>query len=261
MIGTLRYELLYKPPFAWDELLNFIAGRVVRGVEVREGDIYRRTVRLQDKTGVLSAYPLREQNTLVVELSASLAGITVPVLAQVKQLFDLDADPIAITERLGEIAVTCPGLRVPGAFDGFEMTVRAILGQQISVKAATTLAGRFAVAFGTPLETSFEGLTHVFPTPERIVGETVDTIAQLGIIGTRAKSILALSEAVATGTIALTPGGDIPETITRLKALPGIGDWTAQYIAMRALRDPDAFPHTDLGVYKALQTTKPKVAL
>ncbi len=260
-MGILRYGLPYKPPLAWQELLAYVIGRAGRGAEMRDGDVYRRTVRMDDKTGVVSAGLLAQRNALFVELSPSLAGVMVPVLARVKQLFDLDADPVAVAERLGDLAANCPGLRVPGAFDPFEMTVRAILGQQISVKAATTLAGRFTVAFGTPIETPYAGLTHLYPTPERVAGETVDRIAALGIVGARARSILSLASAVADGTVRLTPGGNVAETTAKLKTLPGIGEWTAQYVAMRALGDPDAFPHTDLGLYKALGTTNPKETL
>jgi len=176
-------------------------------------------------------------------------------------LFDLDTDPAPIAERLGDLAAPLPGLRVPGAFDPFEMTVRAILGQQVSVKAATTLAGRFATAFGTPAETPYPELTHLFPTPERISEESIDSVAALGIVGARAKSILALANAVASGAVSLTPTGDFAEATAALKTLPGIGEWTAQYVAMRSFRDPDAFPHTDLGLYKALGTTNPKETL
>ncbi|MBC7806375.1 MAG: helix-turn-helix domain-containing protein [Akkermansiaceae bacterium] len=260
-MDVLRYELPYKPPLGWQELLAYVTGRAGHGAEARDGDVYRRTVRMNDKTGTISVGPAAGRDALVVELSPSLAGVMVPVLARVKRLFDLDADPVAITERLGDLAAGCPGLRVAGAFDPFELTVRAILGQQVSVKAATTLAGRFVMAFGTPVETPYVGLTHLHPTPERVTQETVDSIAALGIVRARAKSILALANAVATGTVSLTPGGDIAETTQKLKTLPGIGEWTAQYIAMRALGDPDAFPHTDLGLYKALGTTNPKDTL
>lgn len=260
-LEVLRYELPFQPPFAWPALLEFVAGRTVRGVETRDGSVYRRTVRMKDKIGVVSVGLATERDALVVELSPSLAGVMVPVLARVKRLFDLDADPVAIAARLGELAEDCPGLRVPGAFDPFEMTIRAILGQQVSVKAATTLAGRFAAAFGTPIETPFTELTHLFPTPERVTEETVDGVAALGIVGARAKSILSLANAVAAGDVSLQPGGDIEETTAKLKSLPGIGEWTAQYVAMRALGDPDAFPHTDLGLYKALGTTSPKAVL
>jgi AraC family transcriptional regulator of adaptative response / DNA-3-methyladenine glycosylase II len=143
-------------------------------------------------------------------------------------------------------------LRVPGAFDGFEVAVRAVLGQQVSVAAARTLAGRFAAAFGDALATPFAELTTVFPLPQRIASLRVDRIARLGVIAARAKSIIALARALAEGRLVLAPGVDIEATLERLRGLPGVGEWTAQYIALRALGWPDAFPHTDLGVMRAL---------
>ena len=260
---TLTCELTYRPPFDWTELLHFTAGRSIRGVETSEDNRYLRTVRLKNRTGwiVVSPSEKAEKNTLRVELSASLAPALAPIISHVKRLFDLDAEPLAISERLGSLAEDNPGLRLPGAFDGFEMAVRAILGQQVSVKAATTLAGRLATRFGDPIETPFPALTHLPLTAERIALSDVAEIASLGIVTARAKSILALANEVAKGKIVLEPGVDLEETKTRLKALPGIGEWTSQYIAMRALGDPDAFPHTDLGIYKALNETNPKRVL
>ena len=198
---------------------------------------------------------------LRVEVSLSLAPALLPTLSRVKRLFDLNADPCQIAERLGPLAAAHPGLRVPCAFDGFEMAVRAILGQQISVKAATTLAGRFAAAFGEPLATPFPLLTHLAPPPECVAGLEVEQLTGLGIVTARAKSILALAQASAEGRIALQPGANVEPTLTRLRALPGIGEWTAQYIAMRALAWPDAYPHTDLGLLKALGETDPQRVL
>ncbi|MBC8142177.1 MAG: helix-turn-helix domain-containing protein, partial [Armatimonadetes bacterium] len=257
----LSYELPYKPPLARRELLDYVAGRAVLGVETRHGDTYRRTVAVGGKTGYLSATFAPERNALLLELSPSLAGASVVCVKQIKRLFDLDTDPAPIAQRLGELAAPRPGLRVPGAFDPFELVVRAILGQQVSVKAATTLTGRFATAFGTPIDTPYPELSHLFPTPERVARETVDTIAALGIVGARARSILALANAVVTGAVSLSPTGDTTDATAALKTLPGIGEWTAQYVAMRAFGDPDAFPHTDLGLYKALGTTNPKESL
>jgi AraC family transcriptional regulator of adaptative response / DNA-3-methyladenine glycosylase II len=176
----------------------------------------------------------------------------------VKRLFDLTADPQRIACHLGSLALGCPGLRVPGAFDGFEMAVRAIIGQQVSVKAATTLAGRFNAAFGEPTVDMPDALTHFAPTPERIASTDVDELARLGILPARARSIIALANAVATAAVTLEPSADVDQTLAKLKELPGIGDWTAQYIAMRALSWPDAFPHTDLGIFKALGDTNPR---
>jgi AraC family transcriptional regulator, regulatory protein of adaptative response / DNA-3-methyladenine glycosylase II len=145
-----------------------------------------------------------------------------------------------------------PGIRVPGAFDGFEVAVRAILGQQVTVAAARTVAGRFAAALGDPVETPFAALTTVFPTAARVANMATGLIARLGMPAARARTVIALARSVADGDLVLTPHTDIETTLDRLKALPGIGEWTAQYIAMRALAWPDAFPHTDLGIMKAL---------
>ena len=211
--------------------------------------------------GWIAVSPLPGRYALRIELSASLAPVLRPTLARVKRLFDVAADPIEIASHLGPLAATRPGLRVPGAFDGFDMATRAILGQQVSVRAATTLSGRFAAAFGAPITTPFSSLTHLAPSADRVAETDLSEITVLGILPSRAKSILALARAVADGQIVLEPGHDVEDTMIRLKSLPGIGEWTAQYIAMRALAWPDAFPHTDLGLVRALGTRTPKQAL
>jgi AraC family transcriptional regulator of adaptative response / DNA-3-methyladenine glycosylase II len=183
------------------------------------------------------------------------------ILERIKRLFDLQADPAAIHAALGELAAPRPGLRVPGAFDGFEMAVRAILGQQITVVGARTLAGRVVRHFGTPVSTPHAGLTHLFPTPRRMASASVDEIGKLGITGQRAKTLIALAQALDSGRLLLEPGHRVEETLKQLRAIPGIGEWTAQYLAMRGLSWPDAFPHTDLGVYKALGEKNPKKVL
>ena len=255
---TLVCELSYRPPLDWDSLLTFLVGRASRGVETTDGKVYRRTVSLGKHQGWLSACPLPNKPALRVEVSASLAPALLPTLGRVKRLFDLAASPTLIAAHLGPLADAHPGLRVPGAFDGFEMTVRAILGQQVSVAAASTLAGRFGGAFGDPITTPFPELTHLSPTPERVASARPEELFALGILASRANSILALARAVTDGTISLQPGGDPEATMAHLKALPGIGEWTAQYVAMRALAWPDAFPHTDLGIVKALGEKNPK---
>ncbi|MEO6877614.1 MAG: adenosine deaminase, partial [Gemmatimonadaceae bacterium] len=145
-----------------------------------------------------------------------------------------------------------PGLRVPGAFDGFELAVRAILGQQVTVKGATTLAGRFVNAFGEPIETPHAGLTRLSPSTERVSAATADDIASLGIIQSRARSIIAIAQELDSGRLTLDAGAEPDRTIAQLVALPGIGQWTAHYIAMRALRWPDAFPKEDIVLRKRL---------
>lgn len=258
---TLLCELAYRPPLDWQSLRDFLVGRASAGVECVDGERYARTVQIGACQGWLAVAPAPHKAALRVEVSASLAPVLMPTLARVKRLFDLSADPQQIAACLGPLAHANPGLRVPCAFDGFEMAVRAILGQQISVKAASTLAGRFAAAFGTPITTPFASLTHLAPTAQRVAQSDVAQIAALGIVTARAKTILALAYAVVEGTIMLHPGVNVETTIMRLKELPGIGEWTAQYIAMRALAWPDAFPHTDLGIVKALGAANPRRVL
>jgi AraC family transcriptional regulator, regulatory protein of adaptative response / DNA-3-methyladenine glycosylase II len=202
--------------------------------------------------------PSEGRDALTVEVSASLAPVFVPTLARVKRLFDLAADPQRIAAHLGILAEAHPGLRVPGALDGFEMAVRAVLGQQVSVRAASTLAGRFVTAFGEPIETPHPGLTHLSPTAERVAQISTEELRAIGIPTARANTILALAEAVADGRIVLRAGADVEKTMAALKELPGIGGWTAQYVALRALGWPDAFPHTDLGIMKALGEKDPR---
>jgi AraC family transcriptional regulator, regulatory protein of adaptative response / DNA-3-methyladenine glycosylase II len=257
---VLVCELAYRPPFDWTNLITYLTGRGTRGVESRDRETFRRTVRIKKAVGWLSLRPSGTRNTLRVEISSSLAPALLPVLSRVKRLCDLAAEPQQIAALLGPLSQKHPGLRVPGAFDGFEIAVRAILGQQISVKAATTLAGRFAMAFGETIQTPFSDLTHLYPTPERIARAEPAEIIALGIIGARANSLIALAKAVAEGTVSLEPSGDVESAMARLRQLPGIGEWTAQYIAMRALAWPDAFPHTDLGIRKALgETDSPRI--
>ena len=156
---------------------------------------------------------------------------------------------------LADAVTRNPGLRVPGTFDGFELVVRAILGQQITVRAATTLAGRFSETFGGAIETPFEGLSRLCPSAERIAGTALEELASLGIIRTRARSIIAVAQEIASGRLRLEPGAEPDDAVERLVAIPGIGPWTAQYIAMRALRWPDAFPSQDVALRSRLGMT------
>ncbi|MFK8184856.1 MAG: DNA-3-methyladenine glycosylase 2 [Phormidesmis sp.] len=254
-------ELTYRPPFDWASLLTFLKARTVAGVEVIEADTYARTVCIREHRGWIRVSPISGKNKLQVELSASLIAVILPILNRIKSLFDLAAEPTAITARLGSLAADNPGLRVPGAFDGFEVTVRAILGQQVTVKAATTLMGRFVQVFGTPISTPIEGLTHLTPSAERIDEATADDIGRLGIVSMRVKAIRAIAQAVSHNNLHLDAHAPIEPTIAQLKAFPGIGDWTAQYVAMRVLADPDAFPAGDLVLQKALNIRKPKELL
>jgi AraC family transcriptional regulator of adaptative response / DNA-3-methyladenine glycosylase II len=262
---TLSLHLGYRPPLAWAELIGFLEARAIEAVEsIAEGG-YRRSVGLEvggnQHVGWIEVQRVAERNVLSVRISGSLIMIIPRVLAGARRLFDLSAHPVEIAAALGGLAEARPGLRVPGAFDGFETAMRAILGQQITVKAASTLAGRLAEAFGDPVDTPFKEISRIFPKPRRLARCGVSEIAELGIVPQRAKTIIALARAVAEGSIRLEPGVDVDETIKALTSLPGVGAWTAQYVAMRALAWPDAFPHIDHGVMKAMNETSPSRVL
>ena len=253
---ALHFELSYRPPYDWDGVLAFLAARAVGGVESVADGRYRRTVRVaaerREHRGWIEVAPSARKPALAVALSATLAKAAPLVLGRVKALMDLSCHPAEVSRALGALAARRPGVRVPGAFDGFEVAVRAILGQQVSVAGARTLAGRFAAQFGDPVTTPFDSLTTLFPAAQRVAGIPAGRIARIGMPLARARTIVALARAVADGRLALVPNADVEATLETLRALTGIGEWTAQYIAMRALSWPDAFPHTDLGVMKAL---------
>ncbi len=262
---ALAFELGYRPPYDWGAIAGFLGARAIGGVEACDGKAYRRTVRISSGEawhgGWIEIAPARSKPALRVSVAASLGKVLPPVLARVKTLMDLACHPAEVARALGPLAARRPGMRVPGAFDGFEIALRAILGQQVSIAAARTLASRFAVAFGDPLETPFESLKTLFPTAGRIAALPYQRIARLGVPAARARSICALALAVAGGELDLAPGAEVESTLAKLRALPGVGEWTAQYIALRALAWPDAFPHTDYGVMKALKLSDPKRVL
>ena len=261
----LTFQLWYRPPFDWNALTAFLGVRSVAGIEAVEHGSYRRTVHVTRQEKQLRGWIVVRQAAgraaVAVTVDAALLPVLPQVLAGVRRLFDLSCHPTEVAKVLGGLGRRHPGLRVPGAFDGFELAVRAVLGQQITVAAARTLAGRFVRAFGDPVATPFPGLDLAFPTPETIERIEVPAVVRLGIVAPRAAAIVALARAVVSGTVSLDPGADIDASLAALRLLPGIGDWTAQYIAMRALTWPDAFPHTDLGVRKALRASSPAAAL
>ncbi|MGE5728903.1 MAG: DNA-3-methyladenine glycosylase family protein [Gemmatimonas sp.] len=251
-------RLAYHAPFDWPRMLRFLTARSVKGVEMVNDSVYLRTVRLGPHAGWIGVRDEPDTRALLVESSPSLAPALPVLIDRLRDLFDLRAHPELISAHfaadpvLGAAVARRPGLRVPGAFEGFELVARAILGQQITVKAATTIAGRFAAAFGDPIGTPFPELTHLSPSASRVAAATIDSIASLGIIQTRARSIVAVAQEIGSGRLTLDAGAVAEPVIAQLLGLPGIGAWTAHYVAMRALRWTDAFPKEDVALRNAL---------
>jgi len=248
----------YRPPYDVAAMLQFFAKRSLDGVELVDlaQQSYARTVCLQvgklAYTGWVQVQFVPQQCAVQMRVSESLAAVLPTVRGQLKALLDLDADPDAIHQVLGASFPTAQGLRVPGTLDGFELGVRAILGQQITVQAARTLAARLVERFGEDVATPFTGLHRLFPTAHALAAATGDALGALGIVRQRQAAIQSLAQAVAHGGLALHPSSPVPATMAALQALPGIGPWTAHYIAMRALRWPDAFPAGDVALHRAL---------
>ena len=264
-IDAMTFNLAFRPPYDWSAIVQFLGSRAIDGVEEVSANEYRRAVRIERRNNIyigwIAISPLGGKAALRVLVSSSLLNAVGQTLTRVKHLTDVAADPRAIAAVLGPVASRHPGLRVPGAFDGFELAVRAIIGQQISVKAARTIAGRFAAAFGPAIETPFAKVSRLFPSAPDVAALETESIVKLGIVGSRALAITALARSIARGELILAPGADVSATLSRLRAIPGVGEWTAQYIAMRAIAWPDAFPHTDLGLRKALREKNPAAIL
>ena len=258
--GAVVVRLSYRPPLAWDAILRFLALRATPGVEAVAGDVYRRTIEVNGAPGVIEVLQGIKEITpkashLLMRLHLPHCDNMIDVVERVRRMFDLGADPLRIAEHLHKSLPLSPrldrlpGLRVPGAWDGFELAVRAILGQQVTVQGATTLAGRLVQAFGTPVDVETPELTHLFPRPEVLADANLSNI---GLPRARAATIRALASAVARGDLELDASQGLDEAVACLCAIPGLGEWTAHYIAMRALGEPDAFPSSDLGLRRAL---------
>ena len=260
--SSMRFELAYRPPYDWEAMLAFLRARAIEGVERVDETTYRRTLAIQQRNvraaGNIVVAQTPRRHTLSVHISASLAAVVPAVLSRVRHAFDLACDPEPIAACLGKLANGHRGLRVPGAFDGFELAVRAVLGQQVSVAGARTLLGRLVAAYGSPLTADVaDELTHVFPDAAVIAALRVDDLRSIGLTMARARTLRELAHAISRGDIALTVGADVERTRKALEGIPGIGTWTSAYIAMRALGWPDAFPDNDLGVLRALGETRP----
>lgn len=267
--GTITMLAGYRPPYLWDNLLAFLQRRAIMGVEAVDKGAYYRTVALAQGAevyrGWVSVGHEPRKNALAITVAEALLPVFPKVWARLKHMFDLQSNPEEIYNKLQVMNEIKSGLaqlgtRLVGSFDAFEMSVRAILGQQVTVKAAQTLAGRLVTSLGQPIETPFSSLTHTFPGPEIFEAAVASELGELGIIGTRARSICVLAAEIVRGNIDLSRKADPEEQMAKLLALPGFGEWTVNYIAMRGLGWPDAFPHTDYGVKTALQMA-PKEAL
>jgi AraC family transcriptional regulator, regulatory protein of adaptative response / DNA-3-methyladenine glycosylase II len=252
--GAVTLRLPYRAPFDAQGLIAYLKLRVVPGVEEVVGDVYRRSLRLPRGAGVveLQAADSHVRARFRLDDLRDLA----PALQRSRELLDLDADPRPVARTLGAdpligaLVRASPGRRVAGHVDGHELAVRAVLGQQVSLAAAATHAARLVSAHGEPLARPVGGVTHLFPSPAALA--EIDP-ATLGMPRARARALIGLAAAMASGELILDPGVERGEAVDRLLALPGIGPWTASYVAMRTLRDPDAFMPSDLGVRHALE--------
>lgn len=265
--GGLTVRLDARPPFAGRELLAFLAARAVAGVELVDGDRYRRTVAVDDHVGWIEVALVDGARPGVrLTVAPTLAPRLLAIVARVRALFDLDAEPAAVDAhlardaRLAPLVAACPGRRVPGAFDGLEVAVRTILGQQVSVAAASTLMGRLVARFGAPQPAPWPGLTHRTPTASTLAAATVDELAAIGLPRARAASLHGLARAIVDGRLRLERGAAPAATLDRLAAIPGFGPWTCDYLALRGLGWPDAFPAGDLVLRRALDVSTARAA-
>src|ERR1700736_718600 len=255
--GSLSVRLAYRPPYDWDAMLSFLSARAIPGVEKVSNDSYKRSIAIGQRGGVITVTPAAKFRVEVAIRFPDIAALP-QIIARVRRVFDLAADPdligahLSLDPMLAPLVAVRPGLRVPGAWDGFELAVRTIFGQQITVPAATKLLGKLVEAHGAPLPATIrdgEGLSYLFPSPARVA--KVD-VAALGMPNARAIAAKSLAQAMAADPAIFSRGASLEEAIAKLRSLPGIGEWTAQYIAMRELREPDAFPAADIGLLRAM---------
>ena len=249
-----RFSLGFRPPYHWKGMLAFLAERAIPGVEVVDEQSYRRTISMNGSDGYFEVSLDHTRDAVAVSVQIADPRLLYLIIERIRSMFDLNADWSVIAESLGaDPALTPrirsePGLRVPGCWNGFELTVRAILGQEITLKRATMLAGRIAESYGKPIYNA-EDLTHLFPTPEVLADVK---IVDLGLTEEDAEKIRALARAARDGSISFERIVDSNAFLARLREIPGIDRWTEQYIAMRAFGDPDAFPTSDVGLRRAL---------
>jgi len=254
----IRVRLAYRPPIALAVLLDFLEGRAVAGVECYDGTTYRRTLRLARGDGVVGLASDPDGDAVVATFALEDRRDLPAAIARCRHLLNLEADPAAVDGLLGEDALLgplvarTPGIRVPGAVDGFEIAMRAVVGQQVSVAGARTVVGELVRVAGEPLRRPAPPLTHTFPSAQAIARAARENPAAFAMPASRRRALAALADAVATGELTIDPVADPQELQADLRRLPGIGPWTAAYVSMRAAGDPDAFPSGDLGVMRAM---------
>ncbi|SAK48215.1 alcohol dehydrogenase [Caballeronia temeraria] len=263
--STAMLELPFKRPFDWTRMLKFIGGRASAGVESVEGGVYRRAIEWQGADGTVEVKPHERRHRLVVTVGGAVARHAEDLATPLARMFDLHADPLKIARCLGgdpvlaPLVEAAPGLRVPGAWSGFELVVRTIVGQQVSVKGASTIMNRIVQRAGRRIEGHpHEGTAWRFPTPAELAAADLDKI---GMPTKRIETVQRFAHAVATGALPLDePGADLERLKRDMLAMPGIGPWTVGYVAMRALRDPDAWPDADLVLMQAIARRDPSLA-
>lgn len=253
-----QFQLRFRPPYHWRGMLDFFAARAIPGVEAVAGGVYKRTISLPTGDGWFEVSADERNAALSLRVQFPEPRALFSIVERVRAMFDLNADWSAIQRGLrgdpdlrGRLQAE-PGLRLPGCWNGFELAVRAILGQQVTVKGASLMAGRIAAAFGRSFPAQ-SGLTHLFPLPTVLADARLE---DTGVTGARSETIRKLARAVRDGKLAFEGVIDVPAWLAELCMIPGIGDWTAQYIALRALAEPDAFPASDLGLLRALSVEK-----
>ena len=251
--GSYRLLLNVRAPYDWNVVLRFLHSRATPGIELVCDGHYRRTMQIEGRAGEIDVSWADAQGALLLEVRFPDPRALLLIVERVRRMFDVNADPAAIASHLGSDPLLAralaahPGIRTPGAWDAFELAVRAILGQQVSVRAATTVAGRIAMRWGTAVDNS-DGLNRLFPPPGALANAPLE---EAGVMPSRAVAIRALARRVAAGSIRFDSADSLEETRAALAAIPGIGDWTAAYVAMRAFNEPDAFMPTDLILRRA----------
>jgi AraC family transcriptional regulator of adaptative response / DNA-3-methyladenine glycosylase II len=253
--GEIKLLLRYRPPYDWTAMLDFLRVRAIPGIERVTADSYTRTIGLDGAQGTVRVEP-GTGNALQATVRFPQLHALPTIIARLRRVFDLASDPAALAAQLAHDPVMAaltaarPGLRVPGAWDGFELALRAVLGQQITVGAAIKLAGKLVAAHGQPLEQPDGDLTHLFPTPAAVA--PVD-LAPLGMPRSRAATLSAVAAAALADPHLFDTTDSLDTAVARLREIRGVGEWTAQYIALRQLREPDAFPASDIGLIRALE--------